>query len=473
MFPSHISEKELVFFLLFLSFIYKAQDYSFLPKDVQITAEYYNRGEFEKSLNFNINALEQYQKQNNKDGIVTVYTNIAYLLFSFHKLKESIHYLDRAKKEMKGDDNPLFQARIYNEYAKNYTKLGMLSQSNINFNKAIKYANKIPDAKQKRYLLFYSYTWKRLNFLNQGDSLESIDKKSLKIMPSAITYKKIADHFIMNKKQLDSAEYYLNKARLAPDENIIAIKGITLLGFGNLYTVKGEHEKALEYYLGSLSAFQKAKFKNFVRTAYDSISGSYKSLNNIEKSHEYLRKFKSINDSIKKEEKEAIDIVVAKLLEEKKEEEKNKERKRLYVSISIIIAASLGLIYFIRHKYVKKQRKKDQLIEKQSQETDKLKKQVNESFDKIIKLAETGSPFFLARFKEVYPDFYQKLTDRQNELTDYELRLCAYMRLNLTAKEIAQYENITLRAAEARKYRLKKKLNLSQNIELAKWILEL
>ncbi|MCJ7932606.1 MAG: hypothetical protein MUW56_02960 [Chryseobacterium sp.] len=406
-----------------------------------------------------MNRLQEYEKEENKEGIVTVYTNIAYLLFSFNKLKESLHYLDKAKEEMKGSNNPLFRARIYNEYAKNYTKLGMREQSNINFDKALDYAKKIPDERQKKYLLFYGYTWKRLNFLSQQDSLHRIDQKTLKVMSSAITYSKIADHFIAGKTNLDSAEYYLNKALTAPDEKIIAIKGITMMGFGKLNTVKGDHQKALEYYKKSLADFQKVRFKNFIKTAYDSISGSYESLHDMERSNEYFKKYKAINDSIKNEEKEAVDIVVNNLLLEQKEE-KQKERNRLYIWGSIIMAICAGLVLLIWKKFTVKQLKKDQMIEKQLKETDKLKKQVNESFDKIIELAETGSPFFLTRFKEVYPDFYQKLNDHHNELTDYDLKFCAYIRLNLTTKEMAQFENITLRAAETRKYRLKKKLEL-------------
>lgn len=112
------------------------------------------------------------------------------------------------------------------------------------------------------------------------------------------------------------------------------------------------------------------------------------------------------------------------------------------------------------------------MIKEQSLESQKLKMQVNKSFDQIIKLAESGSPFFLTRFKEVYPDFYQKIMDHDFGLTDYDLKLCAYIRLNISSKEIAQYENITVRAVEARKYRLKKKLELSTETDLNKWILD-
>lgn len=472
MFVKNSHAKLILLFFLFLKINFQAQDYSFLPETTKTTAELHNRGEFERALEFNMNALSEYEKNNDKDGIITVYTNIAYLLVSFGRLKESIIYLDKAKKEMNNNDNPLFQARIYNEYAKNYTRLGLLKQSNLNFDKAIEYAHKIPDEKQRTYLLFYSYTWKRLNFLNQIDSLREIEKKSLKIKISAITYTKIADRFIRAKTHLDSAEYYLHKALLAPDENIVAVQGLTRFSFGNLYSVKGEHKKALEYYLESLKTFQKVKFRGYVRTAYDSISSTYESLHDTEKSAEYLKKFKTINDSIKKEEKEAVNIVVEKLLQEEKNQER-KQRIKFYVLISVIVASSLALIYQIRKYYLSKQLEKDRLIEKQNTDSIKLKEKINAPINEIIQLAESGSPFFLARFKEAHSEFYKKLTAHCPDLTDNEVKLCAYIKLDISTKDIAFFENVTLRTAETKKYRLKKKLRLSSDTELKKWIQEL
>ncbi|WP_234300235.1 LuxR C-terminal-related transcriptional regulator [Elizabethkingia bruuniana] len=61
----------------------------------------------------------------------------------------------------------------------------------------------------------------------------------------------------------------------------------------------------------------------------------------------------------------------------------------------------------------------------------------------------------------------------QSNLTDYDLKLAAFIKLGLNTKEIAQYENVSLRTAESRKYRLKKKLKLDSETSLNKWILEL
>ncbi|KMQ69655.1 hypothetical protein ACM39_00915 [Chryseobacterium sp. FH2] len=473
MFLHHITLKSLILFFLLQIVKYQSQDYSFFPETIQKTANYYNKGEYVKAMEFNINALKKYEKAGDKDGIVTTYTNIGFLLFSYNKLQESIDYLEKAKTEMGTNDNPLFLARIYSEYAKNYTRLGMIDKSNIFFDKAIQYTEDIHVEKQKKYLLFYIYTWKQLNFLDKPDSLRNIERKALVNLPSGITYTKIADRFIENNVRLDSAEYYLNKALFAPDRNFILIKGITLFSHGNLYVVKGDHEKALHYYLKSLDAFKQGKSKTLIRKAYDSLSSVYNAMNNEKMSKEYLEKFKALNDSIKKEEKAAINIVVNKLSEDETKE-KRQEKNKMYLIISCIIVLFVVSVYFIRRINLSKQLKKDRLLEEQTLKVLKLKKQVNNSsFDKVIRMAKDDDPFFLSYFKEVYPEFYEKLINHNANLKDNDIRFCAYIKLNISNKEIAKFKNLTFRSVETTKYRLKKKLGLDVSTDLNKWINDL
>jgi len=47
-------------------------------------------------------------------------------------------------------------------------------------------------------------------------------------------------------------------------------------------------------------------------------------------------------------------------------------------------------------------------------------------------------------------------------LTNSDLKVCAYLQLNLSSKEIAQLMNISIRGVEMSRYRIRKKLNLPQ-----------
>ena len=69
--------------------------------------------------------------------------------------------------------------------------------------------------------------------------------------------------------------------------------------------------------------------------------------------------------------------------------------------------------------------------------------------------------------------FLKKIKSKHPELTPNDLRLCAYLRLNLSSKEIAPLLNITPRSVEVKRYRLRKKINLPHDANLTNYILEI
>ncbi|WP_445384821.1 helix-turn-helix transcriptional regulator [Robiginitalea sp. IMCC44478] len=80
-------------------------------------------------------------------------------------------------------------------------------------------------------------------------------------------------------------------------------------------------------------------------------------------------------------------------------------------------------------------------------------------------------------FKEAFNNadqkFLKKLKKAHPNLTPNDIRLCAYLRLNLASKEIAPLFNISVRSLEIKRYRLRKKMNLSPEDNLVKYILDL
>ena len=80
-------------------------------------------------------------------------------------------------------------------------------------------------------------------------------------------------------------------------------------------------------------------------------------------------------------------------------------------------------------------------------------------------------------FKEAFNNadrkFLKKLKKAHPNLTPNDIRLCAYLRLNLSSKEIAPLLSISPRSVEIKRYRLRKKMSLSQNDNLTNYILKL
>lgn len=74
-------------------------------------------------------------------------------------------------------------------------------------------------------------------------------------------------------------------------------------------------------------------------------------------------------------------------------------------------------------------------------------------------------------FDQAHENFFQRLKNAYPSLTSSDLRLCAYLRLNLASKEIAPLLNISIRGVEERRYRLRKRLNLASDQNLTEFIL--
>lgn len=80
---------------------------------------------------------------------------------------------------------------------------------------------------------------------------------------------------------------------------------------------------------------------------------------------------------------------------------------------------------------------------------------------------------FEEAFNNADKDFFKKIKELHPSLSSGDLRLCVYLRLNLSSKEIAPLLNISPRSVEIKRYRLRKKLALSRDDSLTSYIVEI
>lgn len=78
---------------------------------------------------------------------------------------------------------------------------------------------------------------------------------------------------------------------------------------------------------------------------------------------------------------------------------------------------------------------------------------------------------FAVHFDKVHSDFLVALKEAYPNLSSNELKLCAYLRMNLSSKEIAQLLNISVRGIEISRYRLRKKLQIPTETNLFQFLL--
>jgi DNA-binding CsgD family transcriptional regulator len=79
---------------------------------------------------------------------------------------------------------------------------------------------------------------------------------------------------------------------------------------------------------------------------------------------------------------------------------------------------------------------------------------------------------FSIHFDQVHGDFIKRWKNDYPDLSPQEMKLSAYLRMNLSTKEIAHLLNISVRGVEIARYRLRKKLELERSDNLQEFILK-
>lgn len=76
-------------------------------------------------------------------------------------------------------------------------------------------------------------------------------------------------------------------------------------------------------------------------------------------------------------------------------------------------------------------------------------------------------------FNHVNTEFFNKLKDLYPDLSQNDLKFCAYLCMNLSSKEMAQLMNVTIKAVEVGRYRLRKKLQLKPDVNLYEFLIDI
>lgn len=184
--------------------------------------------------------------------------------------------------------------------------------------------------------------------------------------------------------------------------------------------------------------------------------------NQIKINEEQLQIFKEKENKLKIESLEA-EKEIAQLTNEKLIFEKIQKDKELANTTMEIIQKSKILTNL---KEELKKIKKDK-------NTAAIQNSINSVIKRIDKHIDSENQWevFEKHFENVHEEFLKRLKDNYSELTPRELKLCAYLRLNISSKEIAELMNISVRGVETGRYRLRKKLNLSHDSNLTEFIL--
>ena len=108
--------------------------------------------------------------------------------------------------------------------------------------------------------------------------------------------------------------------------------------------------------------------------------------------------------------------------------------------------------------FTKKQIPEDSRSENNAlQNAEMLKLSIKELFE----LAWQNDSSFYHQFRQSFPDFDNKLLEINPSIKISDIEFCALIKLNFNTKQIATIKKMTVGAVEAKKYRIRKKLNIS------------
>ncbi|MEI7726215.1 MAG: hypothetical protein WCK09_13990 [Bacteroidota bacterium] len=389
------------------------------------------------------------------------------------------------------------------------------------FNKAKSYLFKTLDilAHTKEYNrmgIIYSQLGGVCFYLKQYDSADicmykaiDIDQKYNNTLWLAMEYRRLGE-FKVERRQYDSAEYYYMLA----DQHFIHLSGKAdiLKDRGMLALLRKRYKKANELFL---KAYLMAKENNSLEvqaSAAMGIAETSAKTGDYRSAYDYLIEYNRLKDTLQKianlpeitllKAQHEYELKSAKILLEKEKITNESHQKNLYILLMAFFSLSLLVISFIIYQYLRlKNRaillekvalnhdidlknkelttnlmslmKKNEMLtgirEKLlTLDDEEMKSSSHASMKRIAKEIEdsTGKEIweeFELRFRQVHTEFYKNLVEKYTGLTPGEIRLCAFLRLNLSTKEISQLTGQSIKTIEVARTRLRKKLGITDN----------
>ncbi|MCB0804346.1 MAG: DUF5112 domain-containing protein [Bacteroidales bacterium] len=316
-----------------------------------------------------------------------------------------------------------------------------------------------------------------------------------------------------------SLEFF--QKRLQLKEKIGDKEGISRSNFliGNYYLNRGDYQKAISFYISGYEFASETKSLINLRNNSEKLSECYARLNEFDEAYQYHKLFKKYSDSLNLDQN-SVKITRLQMQHEYREKQqieklKNEQSrvKHSLVSIGLFILITLTILLINRQRSIVKinKRRQQQLSLNNQSLTDQLKFKeqlmqdninylldkneiITTTIEKLNQLKSTIAPEndryindvlielkgskaddtweeFELRFKQIHHNFYQKLSELFPGLTANEVKLCAFLKLDLRSKDIAAITKQSVKSVEIARTRLRKKLDLvNKNISLAEYL---
>ncbi|MFN1219014.1 tetratricopeptide repeat protein [Chryseobacterium kwangjuense] len=408
------------------------------------------------------------------------YLKIANIYNKNNDIKKAFYYTDLAEKKNLITSETDFEAVFYF-----YTIRSLLYQKLGERVKAIKMLDEVAGRVKDNSYFEYLLEWQYAGIYNEmGDR-----KKALKAYKNAYLkakeYRKKQDPDIRNNLnklsnsykpiaylggmyqqagKMDSAKIYIEEA-LRETKNIDE-KGIqytTSFYAGEYYLQVGDYKKAQHHLLICKNiVVYHYKSQNNHEAVIENLINLYGKMGQKDSANYYSKELLALKSSNEAQNKEQKDILDKRQATE--DNIKKKERKTLmYICAGLLTGMICVVLYFF---YFKKGKTENTIP------SEIISGQDNDLFEQVTMLAKENNPEFLTRFNDYCPGFSEKLLEIEN-FKSSEIRFCAYLYLNFSTKDIAEYTFTSVRTVQTKKYRLRKKLNIPNEADIYLWFRDL
>ncbi|WP_159447912.1 hypothetical protein [Salegentibacter salinarum] len=320
--------------------------------------------------------------------------------------------------------------------------------------------------------------------MGEIDSLFFSQKRALKYSPITMNYVLMGRWYLTYDKKIDSAKYFLEIAQNKLDESVSRYQeSIYLRNVAYYNKVIGDFEEALCYYNKALDISLEINRNKEVLKTYRNLAGIYSDIGDAEKSNSYYNKFLTLSDSVTNSKNKIRDIAARKFIHQQEETYNKKKYQWLTISLCagiFLVGGSVLSRKYIRSKYKKsvkenndKLQEINSLVNQKKLEEVELKAKSENNLRELCELAKRNDESFLPEFRKHYPNLSNKIQVLNPKITKSDFILLALIWLNFSSKDIARYTFVQHKTVQIKKYRLRKKLDLSKGTDLYQWLQDL
>lgn len=443
-------------------------------------------GLYENALAYSLSAMEQFKTRNDSVSLSGVYNVLGSIYKYQHDEENAIEYYQRFFDISRAIDNQRDMATALNNIGVVFEESGKKELAKSYYERCI-----------------------------------AINKEIGKEYKSGTYYANIGNIFLDEGNYERAKGCFLKSYSFKQQELDIKGVAVALGNLGRYYRKVDSINESVKHYNEAIALLDKSGANQYLKNLYYGIHKAYRQKGDFYKAYECFRQYHDLSEQLS--DKEVIKELSfweweQKQAKQEKIEKLEKDRQRLIIVIAITILVLLSFFIWMlyqrqrsRYRQVLLKSENEQLhnaqikneleiknkeltiyslqvaksgeisdsvIQKLEQTKYNLKKEDRVVIQSIInelkqeRKQDQWKEFELC-FSEVHDEFFANLKEQFSNLTTKELRLCAFLRMNMSTKDIASMTGQTPHSINIARTRLRKKLNITgKEVDLNQFLSE-